>query len=78
MTDNIINMGLADWISDQEPNYPSFDECLNWIECQFQDRELVISEKDEEVIKMLLKYIPMSQIMNKKIMSCYLDEIIKK
>tara|TARA_Y100001978_G_C23491653_1_gene336606 strand:+ start:252 stop:488 length:237 start_codon:yes stop_codon:yes gene_type:complete len=75
---NIINLGLADWISDQEPNYPSFDECKNWIECQFKDKELVITEKDEEVINMLLKYIPMSQIMNKKIISCYLDGIIKK
>jgi len=77
---NIINLGLADWISDKEPNYPSFDQCKQWIEMNLEQNntQYVLSPKDEEEIRMLLKYIPMSQLMNKYITSRYLEEIIQK
>mgnify|MGYP001339572434 CR=1 FL=1 len=78
MTDNIISLGLADWISDCEPNYPSFEECKEWIEIKSDGNLYSITKKDEEDIKMLLKYIPMNQIMNKNITSRYLDEIMNK
>ena len=76
MRENIITLGLADWISDREPNYPTFDECKQWIQSKHDNCKYVITKKDEEDIKMLLKYIPMSQIMNKKIFLRYLDEIV--
>ena len=76
MINNIIALGLADWISDCEPNYPSFDECKEWIEIKSDGHLYSITKKDEEHIKMLLKYIPMSQIMNKNITSRYLNEIM--
>ncbi len=77
---NIIKLGLADWISDNEPNYPSFDQCKQWIEMNLEQKKThyVLSPKDEEEIRMLLKYIPMSQLMNKNITSRYLEEIIQK
>ena len=75
---NIISLGLADWISDQEPNYPTFNECKKWIQSKKNNHKYEITKKDEEDIKMLLKYIPMSQIMNKTIFSTYLDEIVDK
>ena len=78
MHNNIISMGLADWISDREPNYPTFDECKMWIQTKRSNCGYVITKKDEEDIKMLLKYIPMNQIMNKNITSRYLDEIMDK
>ena len=78
MSKNIIALGLADWISDREPNYPTFDECKKWIQSKNNNCKYVITKKDEEEIKMLLKYIPMSQIMNKNIFSRYLDEIVDK
>jgi len=78
MKESIISLGLADWISDREPNYPTFDECKEWIQFKNDDLEYIITKKDEEDIRMLLKYIPMSQIMNKNITSHYLDEIINK
>ena len=37
-----------------------------------------MTKKDEDDIRMLLKYIPMSQIMNKNLISRYLNEIIEK
>ena len=78
MSKSIISLGLADWISDREPNYPTFDECKEWIQSKRNDSKCVITQKDEEDINMLLKYIPMNQIMNKNITSRYLDEIMKK
>ena len=78
MTSNIISSGLADWISDCEPNYPTFNECKEWLETKSDGNLYSITKKDEEEIKMLLKYIPMSQIMNKNIMSRYLEEIMEK
>ena len=78
--DNTITLGLADWISDKEPNYPSFDQCKQWIEIHLEQKNIqyVLSQKDEEEIRMLLKYIPMSQLMNKNLTSRYLEEIIQK
>ena len=53
---------LADWIIDNEPNYPSFGECKLWI--KKQNSKYVISKNDEKEILMLLTYLPMSQQMN--------------
>tara|TARA_Y100001978_G_scaffold156251_1_gene141760 strand:- start:105 stop:347 length:243 start_codon:yes stop_codon:yes gene_type:complete len=80
MHKDIISLGLADWISDKEPNYPSFDECKEWVQIKLNDlnSNYILTKKDEENINMLLKYLPMNQLMNKKILSRYLDEIIKK
>tara|TARA_B100001287_G_C22227525_1_gene319889 strand:- start:82 stop:321 length:240 start_codon:yes stop_codon:yes gene_type:complete len=77
---DIISLGLADWISDKEPNYPSFEECKEWIKRELEElnSNYSITERDEENIKMLLKYLPMSQVMNKIILSKYLEEKIKK
>ena len=76
----IMSLGLADWISDKEPNYPSFEECKEWIQSKLEElnSNYIITEKDEENIRMLLKYLPMNQVMNKIILSKYLEEIIKK
>mgnify|MGYP001445575310 CR=1 FL=1 len=73
-----MSLGLADWISDSEPNYPSLEECKEWIKFQQKNNEYVMTEKDEEDIKMLLKYIPMSQLMNKNLSARYLDQIFEK
>ena len=78
MSNKIISLGLADWISDREPNYPTFDECKEWILLKSENYEYEITKSDEEDIKMLLKYIPMSQMMNKNILSRYLDELMDK
>jgi len=76
----IMSLGLADWISDKEPNYPSFEECKEWIQSKLEElnSNYLITEKDEENIRMLLKYLPMNQVMNNIILSKYLEEIIKK
>ena len=76
----IMSLGLADWISDKEPNYPSFEECKEWIQSKLEElnSNYIITEKDEENIRMLLKYLPMNQVMNKIILSKYLEETIKK
>ena len=68
--------GLADWIFDQEPNYPSFGECKLWI--KEQNIKYVISKKDEKEILMLLTYLPMSQKMNNVLYAKYLDQILTK
>tara|TARA_B100000965_G_scaffold119765_1_gene98811 strand:- start:78 stop:314 length:237 start_codon:yes stop_codon:yes gene_type:complete len=78
MSEDIMSLGLADWISDSEPNYPSLEECKEWIKFQQKNNEYVMTEKDEEDIKMLLKYIPMSQLMNKNLSARYLDQIFEK
>ena len=36
--------GLADWIIDKEPNYPSFAECKLWI--RKQNSQYMISKND--------------------------------
>ena len=78
MNESIIFFGLADWISDQEPNYPTFDECKKWIQSKDNKYKNLLTKKDEDDIKMLLKYIPMSQIMNKNIFLRYLEDIVDK
>ena len=80
MSSRILSLGLADWISDSEPNYPSFEDCEEWVKIKMNElnTNYKLTLKDEEEIKMLLKYIPMSQLMNRNIMSRYLMEIIKK
>ena len=66
--------GLADWIIDKEPYYPSFSECKLWI--RKQNYEYMISKKDKKEILMLLTYLPMSQQMNNVLYSKYLDQIL--
>ena len=68
--------GLADWILDKEPNYPSFGECKLWI--KKQNSLYVISKDDEKEILMLLTYLPMSQKMNNVLYAKYLDQILSK
>ena len=68
--------GLADWIIDNEPNYPSFGQCKLWI--KKQDSQYVISKNDEKEILMLLTYLPMSQQMNNILYAKYLDQILSK
>ncbi len=68
--------GLADWIIDKEPNYPSFEECKLWI--KKQNSQYLISKKDEKEILMLLTYLPMSQYMNNILYAKYLDQILTK
>ena len=50
--------GLADWIIDKEPNYPSFAECKLWI--RKQNSQYIITKNDEKEILMYLTYLPMS------------------
>tara|TARA_B100001989_G_scaffold149322_1_gene106393 strand:- start:59 stop:298 length:240 start_codon:yes stop_codon:yes gene_type:complete len=68
--------GLADWIIDKEPYYPSFSECKLWI--REQNYQYKISKNDEKEILMLLTYLPMSQQMNNVLYSRYLDQILSK
>jgi len=68
--------GLADWIIDNEPNYPSFAQCKLWI--KKQDFQYIISKNDEKEILMLLTYLPMSQQMNNVLYAKYLDQILSK
>ena len=67
---------LADWIIDNEPNYPSFAQCKLWI--KKQESQYVISKNDEKEILMLLTYLPMSQQMNNVLYAKYLDQILNK
>ena len=68
--------GLADWIIDKEPHYPSFFECKLWM--KKQNSKYMISKNDEKEILMLLTYLPMSQQMNNVLYAKYLDQILKK
>ena len=68
--------GLADWIIDKEPNYPSFGECKLWI--KRQNSHYVISKNDEREILMYLTYLPMNLQMNNVLYSKYLDQILTK
>ena len=68
--------GLANWIVDNEPNYPSFAECKLWI--KEQNRQYIISKEDEKEILMLLTFLPMSQQMNNVLYAKYLDQILSK
>ena len=75
----ITSFGLADWISDQEPNYPTFEECKIWVNNKMENLQpnYKITNEDEEEIKMLLQYIPMNHLMNKRIFSQYLEENLR-
>lgn len=68
--------GLADWILDKEPNYPSFAECKLWI--KKRDLKFIITKNDEKEILMFLTYLPMSQQMNNVIYAKYLNQILTK
>ena len=68
--------GLADWILDEEPNYPSLAECKLWI--KKQNSQYMISKSDEKEILMLLTYLPMCQQMNNFLYAKYLDQILTK
>ena len=48
--------GLADWIVDNEPNYPTFEECKLWL--KKQNSQYVISKDDKKEILMLLTFLP--------------------
>ena len=67
---------LAEWIVDNEPNYPSFSECKLWI--KKRNLAYVISKNDEKEILMLLTFLPMSQQMNNTLYAKYLDQILFK
>ena len=67
---------LADWIIDNEPNYPSFGECKLWI--KKENSQYIISKNDEKEILMLLTYLPLSQQMNNVLYAKYLDQIMNK
>ena len=66
--------GLADWIIDCEPNYPSFGECKLWV--KKQNSKFIITKEVEKEILMLLTYLPMSQQMNNELHAKYLDQIL--
>ena len=72
------SLGLADWISDKEPNYPNFEECKLWVRNKMENinPHYSFTKKKEEEIKMLLQYIPMNHLMNKNIFSQYLEKIL--
>ena len=75
MTKEIFNE-LADWIIDEDLNYPTFGECKLWIKSQ--NPRYVISKNIEKEILMLLTYLPMSQRMNNILYAKYLDQILSK
>ena len=68
--------GLADWIIDSEPNYPSFPDCKLWV--KNHSSKFIITKEVEKEILMLLTYIPMSQKMNNDLHAKYLDQILNK
>ncbi len=68
--------GLADWIIDSEPNYPSFSDCKLWV--KEQNSKFIITKEIEKEILMLLTYLPMSQKMNNDLHAKYLDQILNK
>ena len=69
-------MFIADWIINQEPNYPSIGECKSWI--KKQNSQYIISKNDEQEILILLTYLPMSQKMNNLLYAKYLEQILNK
>ena len=73
---NKLFNGLADWIVDKEPNFPSFGECKLWI--KKKNAQYIISKSDEKEILMLLTYLPMSLHMNNFLYAEYLEDIITK
>ena len=75
MTKEIFNE-LADWIIDEDLNYPTFGECKLWI--KRQNPRYIISKNDEKEILMLLTYLPMSQRMNSVLYAKHLNPILSK
>ena len=75
MTKEIVN-GLANWIIDKDPIWPTFVDCKLWI--KRQNPRYVISKNIEKEILMLLTYLPMSQRMNNILYAKYLDQILSK
>ena len=75
MKNKLFN-GLADWIVDKEPNYPSIEECKLWI--NEKNAQYIISKSDEKEILMFLTYLPMSLHMNNFLYARYLEDIITK
>ena len=67
---------FAYWITDKEPNYPSFGECKLWV--KQQNSQYVISKNDEKEILMFLTYLPMSQKMNSVLYAKYLEQMLTK
>ena len=68
--------GLADWIIDSEPNYPSFSDCKLWL--KEQNSKFIITKEIEKEILMILTYLPMSQQMNNDLYAKYLEQILNK
>ena len=68
--------GLADWIINKEPNYPSFGECKLWI--KKQNSQYVISKNDEKEILMPLTFLLMILKMDNILCAKYLDNILTK
>ena len=76
MTKEIFNE-LADWIIDEDLNYPTFGECKLWI--KRQNPRYVISKNDEkEILILFLIFLSMSQGMNNVLFAKYLDQILSK
>ena len=75
MTKEILNE-LADWIIDEDLNYPTFGECKLWI--KRQNPRYIISKNDEKEILMLLTYLPMSQRTNSVLYAKHLNQILSK
>ena len=75
MTKEIFNE-LADWIIDEDLNYPTFGECKLWI--KRQNPRYIISKNDEKEILMLLTYLPMSQRTNSVLYAKHLNQILSK
>ena len=73
---NKLFNGLADWIVDKEPNFPSFGECKLWI--KKKNAQYIISKSDEKEILMLLTYLPMSLHINNFLYAKYLEHIVTK
>ena len=73
---NKLFNGLADWIVDKEPNFPSFGECKLWI--KKKNAQYIISKNDEKEILMLLTYLPMSLHINNFLYAKYLEHIVTK
>ena len=68
--------GLADWIIDSEPNYPSFADCKLWL--KKKNSKFIITKNIEKEILMLLTFLPMSQKMNNDLHAKYLDQLLNK
>ena len=71
---NKLFNGLADWIIDREPNYPSFGEFKLWIKKKIS-KYIIYKNHDKEIL-MLLTYFPMTQHINNVLHAKYLAQTI--